>query len=303
MRVLISVCTLAGTLLAGNTQDFWQNNFGIVPLHSTRADVERLYGVSTDSCHCMFPIAKGTLRVTYASAPCAAPIYGWNMPKDTVLEFRIIPKVPPRFSEIALDVSGFVKRYSPEDIVTTYYTNVEKGIVFAVQDGHVIYINYFPPRKENGKRCEGFPPSDGVPPPNPLGTIFDRNKINVHARLDNLAIELSTNKRIRGYIVTYAGKISRRGEAKQMAEEAVRYLIETRMIPPDRIIAIDGGYRETAQYDLFTLSLEMPPPTPTPTVPSNEVQIVTTRTRNKRPRLRLTTSTITVYDYDRLTGF
>ena len=118
--------------------------------------------------------------------------------------------------------------------------------------------------------------------PNPLGTIFDRNKINLHARLDNLAIELSTNKRIRGYIVTYVGKISRRGEAKEMADEARRYLIETRMIPQDRIIAIDGGYRETAQYDLFTLSLEMPPPIPTPTVPSNEVQIVRTTTRIKR---------------------
>lgn len=166
--------------------------------------------------------------------------------------------------------------------MTTYYTNVEKGIVFSVQDGHVIGVEYFPPRKENGKRCEGFPPYDGVPPPNPLTTIFNQNKIEVNARLDNLAIELSTDKRIRGYIVTYAGKISRRREAKEMAEEARRYLIETRMIPPDRIIAIDGGYRDTAQYDLFTLSLEMPPPTPTPTLPSNGVQILGTKTRNKR---------------------
>lgn len=193
-----------------------------------------------------------------------------------------MPSVPPKFSEMTLDLNGFAKRYSPEDIVTTYYTNVDKGIVFSVQGGHVFHIDYFPPRKENGKRCEGFPPYDGVPPPNPLTTIFNQNKIEVNARLDNLAIELSNNTHIRGYIIAYAGKISRRGEAKQMAEEARRYLIETRMIPPDRIIAIDGGYRETAQYDLFTLSLQMPPPTSTPTVPSNEVQIVRTTTRNKR---------------------
>jgi len=283
MRVFIYLWILLGTLLAGNGQAVWQNNYGIVPLHSTRADVEHLYGDTvSDACRCNFRTSNEAIHVSFASAPCAAPIYGWNVPKDTVLEFTIIPKVPLRFSQMALDLNGFVKRYSPEDIVTTYYTNVEKGIVFSVQDGNVFHIDYFPPSKENGKRCPGFPPYDGVPPPNPLGTIFDRNKINVHARLDNLAIELSTNKRIRGYIVTYAGKISRRGEAKQMAEEAKRYLIETRMISPDRIVTIDGGYREAAQYDLFALSLEMPPPTPTPTVPSNEVQTIRATTRNKR---------------------
>jgi hypothetical protein len=282
MRVFVCFCIFAGTVLAGNSQASWQNNFGILPLHSTRADVERLYGVSTDACRCNFRTPRQSIHVEFASAPCAGPIFGWNVSRDTVLEFSVMPSVPPKFSEMTLDLNGFAKRYSPEDIVTTYYTNVDKGIVFSVQGGHVFHIDYFPPRKENGKRCEGFPPYDGVPPPNPLTTIFNQNKIEVNARLDNLAIELSNNTHIRGYIIAYAGKISRRGEAKQMAEEARRYLIETRMIPPDRIIAIDGGYRETAQYDLFTLSLQMPPPTSTPTVPSNEVQIVRTTTRNKR---------------------
>jgi len=283
MRVSVCVCFFVATLLAGNTQDFWQNRFSIVPLHSTRADVERLYGDAVrDSCRCNFRRSKETIHVAFASSRCAGPEYGWNVPRDTVQSFWVRPYDPPRLSELAPDLTGFVERYSPEDIRTTYYTNVEKGIVLSVQDGHVISVEYFPSSNEKEKRCEGFPPYDGVPPPNALDTIFDRNKINVHARLDNLAIEITTNKRIRGYIVTYAGKISRSGEAKQMADEARRYLIETRMIPPDRIIAVDGGYRETAQYDLFTLSLEMPPPTPTPTLPSNEVQVVRRAPRNKR---------------------
>jgi hypothetical protein len=282
MRVFVCLCIFAGTVLAGNSQAFWQNSFGIVPLHSTRGDVERLYGVSTDACRCNFRTSKEAIHVAFASAPCAGPIYGWNVPRDTVLEFSVMPSVPTKFSGITLDLNGFAKRYSPEDIMTTYYTNVERGVVFGVQDGHVVTVRHFPPRKENGERCEGFPSYDGVPPPNPFATIFDRNTINVHARLDDFAAELSTNTNFRGYVIAYAGKKSHRGEAKEMADEARKYLIGKRMISPDRFIVIDGGFRETAQYDLFSLTPQMPPPTPTPTVPSNEVQIVRPSPRTER---------------------
>lgn len=274
MRALVCLCIFAGTVLPWNPQAFWENSFGIVPLQSTRADVERLYGISSDSCRCNFQTPTEAINVAFATAPCALPVYGWNVPKDTVLSFRVTPRVPRRFSEMASDLNGFVKRYSPEDIATTYYTNVNKGIVFDVQDAHVVSITYFPANKENAKRCLGFPPFDGVPQPRPFDTIFNPDKSEVEARLGNLAIELSKNNRYRGYIVAYAGKISLRGEAKRMAEDARSYLIEREKISPDRIVAIDGGYRDTAQYDVFMLGLEMPPPTPTPTVPSNEVQIV-----------------------------
>jgi hypothetical protein len=171
----------------------------------------------------------------------------------------------------------------PDDIVTTYYTNVEKGILFAVQDGRIISVTYYPPSSENMKRCEGFPAWDGVPPPTPFARSFSAFSKDVEAVLDNLAFELSTNTQARGYIVAYAGKKSRRGEGKEMAEAARQYLIRRRTIAPDRVISIDGGFRETAQYDYFSLSPKMPPPTPTPTVPSSEVQIIRPTTRPKRP--------------------
>src|SRR5712671_1240137 len=145
MRVFVCVCIFAATLLAGNPQDFWQNRFGVVPLYSTRADVERLYGDAvSDSCRCNFRRSKETIHVAFATARCAGPEYGWNVPRDTVQSFRVTPYDPPRLSEMPLDLNGFVKRYSPEDIVTTYYTNIEKGVVFDVQDDHVMGVEYFP---------------------------------------------------------------------------------------------------------------------------------------------------------------
>lgn len=279
MRALVWVCVFSGTLLASNTQAFGQNRFGIVPLHSTRTDVERLYGVSSDSCRCNFRTSKETINVAFATAPCALPVYGWNVPRDTVLSFRVTSHVPQPLSEIAVDLNGFVQRYSPEDIRTTYYTNVDKGIVFAVQDRRVISVRYFPPSKENEKRCAGFPAWDGVPPPTPFMNIINRRGNEVYALLDNFGVELSANTKTRGYIITYAGKKSQRGEGKKMADEVRRYLVDKLMISSDRVIAFDGGFRETAQYDLFLFYPQVPPPIPTPTVPSNEVQIVKPGTR------------------------
>lgn len=279
MRIFLCVCILTAGPLIANAQSFRQDRFGIVPLHSTRADVERLYGTCNDSSLCIFRTTTETVAVAFASSPCTGFMYGWNVPKDTVISCKVTPFVAPRFSEIPIDLNGFATRSSPDDIVTTYYTNVGKGILFAVQDGRLISVTYYPPSSENMKRCEGFPAWDGVPPPTPFARIIGGFSKNVEPVLDNLAFELSTNTRTRGYIVAYAGKESRRREGKEMADAARQYLINRRMIASDRIVAIDGGFRETAEYDLFSLSADLPPPSPTPTVPSNEVQIVKPTTR------------------------
>ena len=280
MRVNVCVCIFAATLLAGNFQGLLQNRFGVIPLRSTRADVDRLYGPCNESWSCIFETTTEAITVAYAMSPCVGLTNGWDVPKDTVLSVTVRPLVYPLLSDTGIDLDGFVKR--ERQGAATYYTNVEKGIVFSVQDGHVIQVTHFPPRNENGKRCKGFPPFDGVHPPRPFLKILTRNKEAVYSRLDELGFELKNNTQVRAYIVTYAGKKSYRGEAKGMADEARRYLIKERMISPDRVIAIDGGFRENAEYDLFTLPPYIESPTPTPTVPSNEVQILRTKTHNKR---------------------
>jgi hypothetical protein len=278
MRVIVCICIFAGTLLAGNPQGLLQNRFRITPLHSTRADVDRLYGPCDESWRCIFKTTTEAITVAYAMSPCVGLTDGWNVPKDTVLSVTVRPFVFPLLSDAGLDLAGFVKRYSNE--ATIYYTNVEKGIVFSVQDGHVTKVTHFPPSSENGKRCKGFPPYDGVHPPRPFLKILTRNREAVYSYLTDFGFQLENTPEVRGYIVAYAGKKSYRGEGKKMADEARRYLIKDRMISPDRVIAIDGGFREDAEYDLFTLPPQIEPPTPTPTVPSNEVQILRTRKRN-----------------------
>jgi hypothetical protein len=69
---------------------------GIIPLRSTRADVERILGVGTDRCNCHYETTSELIYIDYAQAPCMGSplnyLRGWNVPADTVLRVRSICK-------------------------------------------------------------------------------------------------------------------------------------------------------------------------------------------------------------------
>jgi hypothetical protein len=92
-------------------------------------------------------------------------------------------------------------------------------------------------------------------------TAFDDDK----ARLDNLAIELQNNPGATGYIIAYAGRRSRAGEADRMNARAVRYLTETRGISRERLQTINGGGRDANTYELWLVPQGAEAPRPTPT--------------------------------------
>lgn len=95
---------------------------------------------------------------------------------------------------------------------------------------------------------------------------FDDDK----ARLDNLAIELQNNPGATGYVIAYAGRNRRAGEADRMTKRAADYLSTTRGISRDRIVVINGGYRDANTFELWLVPQGADPPRPTPTVNPNE---------------------------------
>lgn len=84
------------------------------------------------------------------------------------------------------------------------------------------------------------------------------------ARFDNLAIELQNNPGATGYIIAYAGRGSRTGEADRMTKRAAGYLSTTRGITRDRIVTINGGYRDSNSFELWIVPQGAEPPRPTP---------------------------------------
>ncbi|HEX8149299.1 MAG TPA: PEGA domain-containing protein [Pyrinomonadaceae bacterium] len=90
------------------------------------------------------------------------------------------------------------------------------------------------------------------------------------ARLDNLAIELQNNPGATGYVIAYAGRNSRAGEADRMTKRAAEYLSTMRGISRDRLVVINGGYRESNSFELWLVPQGAEAPRPTPTVTPDE---------------------------------
>lgn len=90
------------------------------------------------------------------------------------------------------------------------------------------------------------------------------------ARFDNLAIELQNNPGATGYVIAYAGRNSRAGEADRMTKRAADYLSTMRGISRDRLVTINGGYRESNSFELWLVPQGAEAPRPTPTVSPDE---------------------------------
>ena len=104
---------------------------------------------------------------------------------------------------------------------------------------------------------------------------------DLHAHLDNYAIQLQNEPMARAYVITYGGRRSTPTAAKSAGEKAKDYLVNTRGIESSRIVLVDGGYRESPFTELWIVPEERStPPTASPTV--NPKKAVTKSTTKKR---------------------
>jgi hypothetical protein len=111
-------------------------------------------------------------------------------------------------------------------------------------------------------------------------TAFDDTK----ARLDNLAIELQNTPSSQGYIIVYAGRGSRTGQADRLIKRAKDYLVNQRGIDAARLSVINGGYRDTDYFELWVVPQGAEPPQPTPTAQSGETAQPGANVRPRRSR-------------------
>jgi hypothetical protein len=109
---------------------------------------------------------------------------------------------------------------------------------------------------------------------------FDDTK----ARLDNLAIELQNAPDTTAYVIVYAGRTSRAGQADALGRRALDYLVSSRGVDARRIVLINGGYREDDYIEIWVCPPGAKAPVASPTVQPGDVQPSTERRRPRRPR-------------------
>jgi hypothetical protein len=128
------------------------------------------------------------------------------------------------------------------------------------------------PKKPPEVECKPF---DQFP-----SVAFDDDK----ARFDNLAIELQNAPDSQAYIIIYAGRTSRTGQADALGKRTMDYLVNQRGVDARRITIVNGGYRDTDFIEIWVCPPGAKTPEPSPTVQPGDVQPSRSRGRPRRPR-------------------
>lgn len=123
---------------------------GIVPLHSNRADVERLLGPMTDSCKCGYYLDDINVFFKYSPGDCKSGRGAWDVPPDTVVGISVYPKPRPRLSDLNIDQNKCEKRHDGHIESIVSYVNDEQGLIIEVDDERNVVMGfyYFPAAKE-----------------------------------------------------------------------------------------------------------------------------------------------------------
>lgn len=275
MKILFTSFACICVLLSASQPRQYDGWKGIVPLHSTRVDVERLLGPSKDNCQCFYETKKEKIFVHYADGACEGFLHGWDVGKDTVLMITVRSNTETRLADLSLDLTKYIETPGA-DTPKAYYTDLNAGVRYQVSDlGIVTAVDYVPKRADYNLRCKGFPsvPDLGHREFKPFDVYSNIFPADEYARLDNFSIWLRDEPQMKGYILVYASKEFPANKARMRAQNAKKYLVERRNMESKRIDVIEGGYREQFEVELYIVPSNGSPPTPYPTLASPELEV------------------------------
>lgn len=132
---------------------------GIVPLHSTRLDVEKLIGPPNTPNGSMYDPRSSDgvvdrVFVQYSTGYCTKERKGgYNVPSGTVIQIAITWNKRQDFCELQIDESKFEKSLDSEIPGIVYYSNMEEGIMYTVEDGKLKETLYFSSKKDSHLKC------------------------------------------------------------------------------------------------------------------------------------------------------
>lgn len=305
MQLLLKLCCCLCIVLNVPILSYGKDWRGITPMRSTRADVEALLGEPAPPTEnrpyskkfSIYFLDEGEVEFVFAGtegksfADCVK-----NVPAGTVLMIEIRPKKELTLRDLSIDETKFRKfdPSDPPDIGYQAYINEQEGLIVRTYESKVDQIVYIASAADKG-RCPDFyaDPETMVKKiacafgPVKFDEFGDLSAKDENSRLDNFAIQLEHESGTVAYIIVYAGRRARVGEAYTRSKGAKDYLEGHRGMM-GRVVAIDGGYREDFTMELFIGLREVGPPTASPTLDSSEVQIIDDQAKpRKRRRVRL----------------
>lgn len=253
----LSICIILATAGFSEAKG-WR---GLIPLHSTRSDVEHLLGASREARGVAFTYETKNERVLvfYSEGKCDPN--GWNVPRETVISITVTPYAKLMVEEIKLDKTKYerVLDYHMEGIV--YYLSKESGVRISarmIQEGETVdSLTYEPAAEDYNLKCADSSVRLSCPTLSlfrKFDTYSDLNSKDERARLDNFAIYLQKDEpQFNAYIIVYAGQRTRLSAAQARAKRVKDYLVKVRGIEAARIVVLNCGRRDQFGVELYAL--------------------------------------------------
>lgn len=141
---------------------------GIVPVVSTKNDVERVLGKPSDRVSGLYHFPDEIVSIAYSRYGCksppatpgwpVAPSEGWDVPADTVLAVRVTLRQQIPLASLGIDLTTFKKVRGDSDVASHYmYVDEEAGVTIDLNgDGATETVRayiYQPQAKFKNLRC------------------------------------------------------------------------------------------------------------------------------------------------------
>ena len=299
LRVIVVAALAFGFASEISAKD-WR---GLIPLRSTREDVEKLLGepppppadgtrfYTLNKGRSIYFVDEGEVYIVFAEALFEGPRTCLNtVAVGTVLMIQVTPKTKRSIAEFITDEKKY-RKFDPSDppnLGYEAYVNEEDGLIVRAFKGTVDQIVYVASALDKPQCPSYYENLEGMVRLMACGLSLRFDEYgdiafsDEKARLDNFAIQLQSQADTRGYIMVYAGQKALFAEASKSGERAKSYLVNVRKLPIDKVVAIDGGYRESFTVQLFIAPKDSAPPIADPTLDPSQVQVVEKKRRSRK---------------------
>lgn len=259
--ILLSIC-LANSVLA---QDYLEIRKHIVPLQSSRSDVEKIAQFVKDYHGWIeYETDNEFIHVVYSKGNCQNN--DWNVSFDKVLYYWSYPKKKIDFGDLSEDVKNFP--YNVDDIGHKYFIDSTKGIRYVIEypTKEIYEIIFIPTINDANLRCETSPIYEPISEnyTHDTLTIKKLSEWNVGSLLEVFSSIKQLNL-VNGYVFVYCKKGQKKVCDKIISD--VEYLSKKELKNDAARLKVSfGGYREENQVESFLLHKDQQPPVPRPSV-------------------------------------
>lgn len=262
--LLIALLLLVG---ASFPQEIFRHLELIEPLRSDRSVVEGIYKLmESGPLSTKYENEAELVEVFYSRGKCEDN--GWNVPKDTLISYRVYPKYKVELEESLKSLGVYFQ--TVDDIFTRYFVSPSKGIAVVADAGEhqLRYIHYFPIGDNAKYRCPGYPPYDlishfqlrvqSVQIDDPVSWGFNELLSSFHSILQNQGTRLRVVINCSDKALTACGLLAQHSE----------YIIRDKLGSQfHRVNVVSGRLREKITMEIFEIKSADPfiqPSSPAP---------------------------------------